>query len=77
MEGSVDDRKEGGDGGVGCRDWPHRKALNHCLLMLHKKDDNNVMQTAGVEGSISIHVGIQFIGKADSSLGRLTIHWEG
>ena len=32
-----------------------------CLLMLHKKNDNNVMQTAGMkhaEGSISIHVGM-------------------
>ena len=27
MEGSVDDGKEGGDGGVGCKEWPHRKAV--------------------------------------------------
>ena len=71
MEGSVDDGKEGGDGGVGCRDWPHRKALNDMFVDAAQKNDNNIMQTAGMkhaEGSISIHVGIQFIGKTNTGI---------
>ena len=40
-----------------------------CLLMLHKNYDNNVMQPGRKEVSQYMWV--------YSSLGRLTIHWEG
>ena len=73
MEGSVDDRKEGGDGGVGCKEWPHRKAVHNKAMFVqwcctkttitrHTNSWDKTLQYMWVYSSVNLALRVQSIG---------------